>query len=95
MKIMGKDGVHLTSHGYDLMAESIISMVESKESVFGGEKREREEEYVSHFQIVPGRSEEWVYKELSGKGDRRESEEWRSFRGGRGDRGGYGRRGRY
>jgi len=94
-KIMGKDGVHLSSQGYALLAESIIAMVESKESVFGGEKREREEEYVSHFPIVPGRTEEWIYKELSGKGDRRDSDEWRSFRGGRGDRGGYGRRGRY
>jgi hypothetical protein len=88
-KVVGRDGHHLSKTGYELLAEGVIHMVENK-GVFGGEKRERTEDSLgAGFPVVGGRREEWIYKEISGRGD------WKVQRTERGGRGGLGRRGRY
>jgi len=78
------------------VAEGVLSLAESKNSVFGGEKRERVEEVEREvFPVVGGRREEWVFKEVSGKGDWRAQRNDFGGRGGRGGRGGVGSYGRF
>jgi hypothetical protein len=70
--LLGEHPVHMSSEGYNKLAESIISMVERPGALFSGEKREREEaESEAEAEVVCGwhrKNHEWLHSQVSGTG---------------------------
>ena len=70
--LLGEHPVHMSSEGYNRLAESIISMVERPGALFSGEKREREEaESEAEAEVVGGwhrKKHEWLHSQVSGTG---------------------------
>jgi hypothetical protein len=68
-RIVGSDPVHLTGEGYATLADSIVTMVESKRGVYEGGKRGYEEaDEGVEYPILNCRNEEWVYNMVYGTG---------------------------
>ncbi len=77
-KLLGKDPVHMTKEGYWTMAENLVRMVESRRTLFIGEKRERSDSMEGGFEELGGwkrRTHEWLYQTVSGMGG------WKTFFG--------------
>jgi hypothetical protein len=70
-KLLGKDPVHMTKEGYWTLAENLVKMVESRRTLFMGEKRERQDSLEGSFEELGGwrrKKHEWLYQTVSGMG---------------------------
>jgi uncharacterized Zn-binding protein involved in type VI secretion len=71
-KLLGKDPVHMTGEGYLTLAANIMKMVESRRTLFVGEKRERADESMDvEGEEIGGwarQHHEWLFETVSGAG---------------------------
>jgi hypothetical protein len=71
-KLLGKDPVHMTGEGYMTLAANLIRMVESRRTLFVGEKRERADESMDvEGEEIGGwarQHHEWLFETVSGAG---------------------------
>jgi hypothetical protein len=70
-KLLGKDPVHMTGDGFLALAVGTLKMIESKRTLFMGEKRERVESMEMEGEDVGGwarQNHEWLFETVSGAG---------------------------
>jgi hypothetical protein len=70
-KLLGKDPVHMAGEGYLALAVNTLKMVESRRTLFVGEKRERTESVEGDWEEIGGwarKHHEWLFETVSGAG---------------------------
>jgi hypothetical protein len=70
-KLLGKDPVHMTGEGYAALAVNALRLIESRRTLFVGEKRERSESMETELEEVGGwarHNHEWLFETVSGAG---------------------------
>jgi hypothetical protein len=70
-KLVGKDPVHMAGEGYLALAVNTLKLVESRRTLFVGEKRERTESVEGEGEEIGGwarKHHEWLFETVSGAG---------------------------
>jgi hypothetical protein len=70
-KLLGKDPVHMTGDGFLALAVGTLKMIESRRTLFLGEKREKAESMDVEGKEVGGwarQNHEWLFETVSGVG---------------------------
>jgi hypothetical protein len=70
-KLVGKDPVHMAGEGYLALAVNMLKLVESRRTLFVGEKRERTESVEGEGEEIGGwarKHHEWLFETMSGAG---------------------------
>jgi hypothetical protein len=70
-KLVGKDPVHMAGEGYLALAVNTLKLVESRRTLFVGEKRERTKSVEGEGEEIGGwarKHHEWLFETVSGAG---------------------------